>query len=460
MFSKINKFNVQGLIRKDGYCVLANIPELFCEIAEAAGKKLINHIMQKFLDGELSKDLKIDCPNLKSWVSIPNSEPIIVNVNDYKRVLKKYISNQKWESIVEAINDDPTSEFYKLYIDQNKLMIHVDDIIGGLKDWGLKDIGKEISSILNKKVSKKVLKPKRDREIIRLEQEIKKQYPNLGNHEIAKKIKELVKKDTRKKGNIIKINEEISNLNIETIANTISKYYSELINKSCEEHLINSEIKVQHIITGIESREKEKENKTQAIELKLPYKKDYCYYSGKEKFNNNTHIIYESNKEFIDSLYKRHGTKPTVEQVVEALDEEFIKFTAKDLKRPEYSVRSIVFNIREKKQLIEIEYLTTGEKLLDKIIGYMDVFSRDDLKQAVKCIPDKEIQERLIEEALADKSVKILNEQYNRYNTNNKDQDNPGIKVKDIISIDDNSESNEPKKYIRITTNQIKVLPN
>jgi hypothetical protein len=306
----------------------------------------------------------------------------------------------------------------------------------------------------------RLLKPKRDREIIRLEQEIKKQYPNLGNHEIAKKIKELVKKDTRKKGNIIKINEEISNLNIETIANTISKYYSELINKSCEEHLINSEIKVQHIITGIESREKEKENKTQAIELKLPYKKGYCYYSGKEKFNNNTHIIYESNKEFIDSLYKRHGTKPTVEQVVEALDEEFIKFTAKEVDRPEYSVRSIVFNIREKKQLIEIEYLTTGEKLLDKISRYMDVFSRDDLKQAVKCIPDQEIQERLIEEALADKSVKILNEQYNRYNTNNKDQDNPGIKVKDIISLDDNSESNEPKKYIRITTNQIKVLPN
>jgi hypothetical protein len=71
--------------------------------------------------------------------------------------------------------------------------------------------------------------------------------------------------------------------------------------------------------------------------------------------------------------------------------------------------------------------------------------------EAVKCIPDKEVQERLIEEALADKSVKILNEQYNRYNTNNKDQDNPGIKVKDIISLDDNSESNEPKKYIRIT---------
>lgn len=446
MSSNINKINVKGLIREDGYCLLANIPEMFCEIAKDTGKKLINHIMQKFLDGKLSKDLKIDCPELKSWVSIPNSEPIIVNVNDYKRVLKKYISNQKWESIVEAINDDPTSEFYKPYIDQNKLMIHVDDIIGVLKDWGLKEIGKEISSILDKKAAKKKLKQKRDWKIIRLEQKIKKM--SLGDHKSAEEIQKFANKDKKTKGDSIKINKEISNLNIQTIANTISKYYSKLINKSYEEHLINNEIKVQHIINGIESREKEKENKTQAIELKLPYKKGYCYYNGKEKFNNNTHI-YESNKEFIDSLYKRHGTKPTVEQVVEALDEEFIKFTAKDLKRPKYSVRSIVFNIREKKQLTEIEYLTTGEKVLDKISRYIDVFSRDNLMQAVKCIPDKEVQERLIEEALADKSVKILNEQYNRYNTNYKD--NPGIKVKDIITLDDNSESNEPKKYIRIT---------
>lgn len=321
MSSNINKINVKGLIREDGYCLLANIPEMFCEIAEDTGKQLINHIMQKILDGKLSKDLKIDCPNLKTWVSIPNSEPMIINVNDYKQVLKKYIPNQKWESIVEAINDDPTSGFYKPYIDQNKLMVHIDEVIGALQDWGLKEIGKEISSIHDKKASKKILKPKREREIIRLEQEIKKQYPNLGNHEIAKKIKDLAKKDTRKKGNIIKINKEISDLNIETIANTISKYYSELINKSCEEHLINSEIKVQLIITGIESREKEKENKTQAIELKLLYKEGY-YYDEKENsymVNNNTHI-YESNKEFIDGLCKRHGTKPTVEQVIEALD--------------------------------------------------------------------------------------------------------------------------------------------
>jgi hypothetical protein len=74
MSGDINKINVKGLITKDGYCLLANIPEMFCEIAEDAGKQLINYIMQKFLDGKLSENLKIDCPNLKSWVSIPNSD--------------------------------------------------------------------------------------------------------------------------------------------------------------------------------------------------------------------------------------------------------------------------------------------------------------------------------------------------------------------------------------------------
>ena len=84
-------------------------------------------------------------------------------------------------------------------------------------------------------------------------------------------------------------------------------------------------------------------------------------------------------------MYKRHGTKPTIEQIFEAFDEEFIKFTAKEVNRPEYSVRSIISNIREKKQLTEIKQLTSGEQLLDKVTRYIDVFSRDDLMQAVKC---------------------------------------------------------------------------
>ena len=227
MSSNINEVNVKFLPRKeDGYCCLANIPELV-GIAEAAGKKLMNHIMQKFLDGKLSKDLKIDCPELKSWVSIPKSESMVVNVNDYKRLLKKYnISNQKWESIVQAINDNPKSEFYNTpYTDPKKIMIHVDDIIQVLKDYRLEKIGKKISSSLGKKISKKILKLERDLEIIRLYQETKKQLPNSGDHEIAKKIKEHVEKSQRKRGNIIKINQEIGTLELKSIVDIISDYY-------------------------------------------------------------------------------------------------------------------------------------------------------------------------------------------------------------------------------------------
>ena len=87
---------------------MANIPELVGGIAEAADKKLFNYIIQKNLDDKLLKDLKIVCPELKSWVSIPKSESMVVNVIDYKRLLKKYNkSNQKWESIVKAIITNP-----------------------------------------------------------------------------------------------------------------------------------------------------------------------------------------------------------------------------------------------------------------------------------------------------------------------------------------------------------------
>ena len=42
MSSNINEVNVKSLIREDGYYRLTNIPKLFCEIAEDAGKQL-NH---------------------------------------------------------------------------------------------------------------------------------------------------------------------------------------------------------------------------------------------------------------------------------------------------------------------------------------------------------------------------------------------------------------------------------
>jgi Ti-type conjugative transfer relaxase TraA len=59
----------------------------------------------------------------------------------------------------------------------------------------------------------------------------------------------------------------------------------------------------------------------------------------------------------------------------------------------------------EERKIAEVEHLSNGAVVLDKVSRNMSVFSSSDLKQAVKCIPDQEIQERLIEEALAGKSV-------------------------------------------------------
>jgi Ti-type conjugative transfer relaxase TraA len=65
--------------------------------------------------------------------------------------------------------------------------------------------------------------------------------------------------------------------------------------------------------------------------------------------------------------------------------------------------RAVVRN--EERKIAEVEHLSNGAAVLDKVTRNMSVFSSSDLKQAVKCIPDKEVQERLIEEALAGESV-------------------------------------------------------
>jgi len=59
----------------------------------------------------------------------------------------------------------------------------------------------------------------------------------------------------------------------------------------------------------------------------------------------------------------------------------------------------------EERKIAEVEHLSNGAMVLDKVSRNMSVFSSSDLKQAVKCIPDKEVQERMIEDALAGKSV-------------------------------------------------------
>ena len=62
----------------------------------------------------------------------------------------------------------------------------------------------------------------------------------------------------------------------------------------------------------------------------------------------------------------------------------------------------------EERRIAEIEHLSNGEGLLDKVTRSMSVFSKDDLIRAVKYISDAEVKDRLVEDALSHKSVVAL----------------------------------------------------
>lgn len=62
----------------------------------------------------------------------------------------------------------------------------------------------------------------------------------------------------------------------------------------------------------------------------------------------------------------------------------------------------------EERRIAEIEHLSTGAAVLDKVTRHMSVFSRADLMRAVKCVPNLERRERLVEDALANKSIIAL----------------------------------------------------
>ena len=62
----------------------------------------------------------------------------------------------------------------------------------------------------------------------------------------------------------------------------------------------------------------------------------------------------------------------------------------------------------EERRIAEIEHLNSGSRVLDKVTRHMSVFSRGDLMRAVKCVPNLDTRERLVEDALANKSVVAL----------------------------------------------------
>jgi len=65
----------------------------------------------------------------------------------------------------------------------------------------------------------------------------------------------------------------------------------------------------------------------------------------------------------------------------------------------------------EDRRIANIEHLNSGARLLEKVTHHMSVFNVGDLKRAVKFIPDSEARERLVEDALASKSLLELHDE-------------------------------------------------
>jgi len=72
------------------------------------------------------------------------------------------------------------------------------------------------------------------------------------------------------------------------------------------------------------------------------------------------------------------------------------------------SVLNQAVDRNEERRLTNIENLNSGKRLLEKVTHHMSVFNKNDLNRTVKFIPDIAKQERLVEEALASKSLVAL----------------------------------------------------
>jgi len=68
----------------------------------------------------------------------------------------------------------------------------------------------------------------------------------------------------------------------------------------------------------------------------------------------------------------------------------------------------------EERHLANIENLSSGKKVIQKVTNHMSVFSRGDLERAVKVVPGNKLRESLVEEALTDKSLIELFDENNK----------------------------------------------
>ena len=116
--------------------------------------------------------------------------------------------------------------------------------------------------------------------------------------------------------------------------------------------------------------------------------------------------IHEDLKEIINDYFKGLGLENRVDSIGINPQEHIGPVRMR-------SVLNQAMDRNEERRIAEIEHLSNGSAVLDKVTRHTSVFSRGDLMRAAKCVPDIEVRERLVEDALSDKSVVALFRQDN-----------------------------------------------
>jgi Ti-type conjugative transfer relaxase TraA len=108
--------------------------------------------------------------------------------------------------------------------------------------------------------------------------------------------------------------------------------------------------------------------------------------------------IHEDLKEIINNYFKELGLENRVDAIGINPQEHIGPVRMRN-------VMNAAAMRNEERRIAEIEHLSSGAAVLDKITRHMSVFSKSDLERAVKCIDNPEVRETLVEEALANNSV-------------------------------------------------------
>ena len=109
-------------------------------------------------------------------------------------------------------------------------------------------------------------------------------------------------------------------------------------------------------------------------------------------------MIHEELKEIINDYFKELGLENRVDLIGTIAQEHIGPVRMR-------SVLNQVVDRNEEKRLANIEHLSSGKGVLDKITKHMSVFSKNDLMRAAKPIPDAVTADKLVEDALSDKSL-------------------------------------------------------